>query len=166
MNEIWKSIEGYEGMYEVSSIGKIKGIPRKFRTNTKILKPLINIKNKYTYVQLSTGGKIKAVRVHRIVAMAFIPNTDNKPYVNHKDGNKSNNCLDNLEWVTESENTQHALDNDLIAKGEKSYLSKISLETAKYIKYSNKSVRALCNELNLKYAHVYNLRKGLIWKDI
>lgn len=101
--EIWKSIEGYEDLYLISSYGQIKSI----RTN-KILK-LNYKKNGYVYVELNKEGTPKTIRVHRLVATAFVENNYNKPYVNHIDGNKSNNNSDNLEWVTGTENNLHAM---------------------------------------------------------
>lgn len=102
MNEEWKDISGYEGLYKVSNLGNVYS----FKTN-KILKTPIG-KRGYPNLNLLKNGKQKLYVVHRLVAKAFIPNPDNKPEVNHIDGNKTNNCVDNLEWVTSRENTLHA----------------------------------------------------------
>lgn len=104
MLEIWKNIEGYNGKYQVSSWGKI----RNAETGT-ILKPYRNSKG-YLKVGLHVKGKRIPVkhRVNRLVAQAFIPNPNNLPQVNHKDGNKENNSFTNLEWVTNEENYIHA----------------------------------------------------------
>ena len=108
MEEIWKDIPGYEGLYQASNLGKIRSIYR----YKKILKQYKNYG--YLHVQLFKNKKQKYSRVHRLVAQTFIPNCENKPYVNHKDGNKQNNCVDNLEWCTAKENTHHALENGLL----------------------------------------------------
>ena len=98
-----KPIEGYEGLYEVDTEGNI------FNRNGKKLSPLGKGLHPYCHVQLCKEGKIKNILIHRIVASTFIPNLNNLPQVNHKDGNKYNNCADNLEWVTLSQNMQHYL---------------------------------------------------------
>ena len=109
MQEIWKDIEGYEGTYQISSLGNIKSLPRK--TNNQFYKGIYlkqTLYKGYLKVQLSNHSKSKWFLVHRLVAMAFIPNPQNKPQVNHIDGNKSNNKVSNLEWVTGSENQIHS----------------------------------------------------------
>ena len=95
MKEIWKDIKDYEGHYQVSNLGRVKSI--KFGKEI-ILKQHINIKGGYYYVCLLKNGKHKNYYVHRLVAEAFLPITDNLPQVNHKDENKLNNSVDNLEW--------------------------------------------------------------------
>ena len=111
MEEIWKDIEGYEGLYQVSNLGRVKSLKRiqKFYHNRsdKILN-LTKCGAGYFKIILSKNGVNKNHMIHRLVAQAFILNPENKPTVNHKDGNKHNNCVDNLEWATYSENIQHA----------------------------------------------------------
>lgn len=109
MEEIWKKIDGYEGLYEISNFGNVKSIPRngtQVKTE-KILKKYITRCN-YLVVVLSKQNKPKRIQIHRLVAKSFIPNPENKPCINHKDGNKHNNYVDNLEWCTYSENLKHA----------------------------------------------------------
>lgn len=119
--EIWKGIEDYKGIYEISNIGKVKCLSRDvvstrfghIRHYPERIAKVYTRNNGYEFVELSKNGKAKKYSVHRLVAQAFIPNPDNKPQVNHIDGNKISNCVENLEWVTCSENIKHAYKNKL-----------------------------------------------------
>lgn len=102
--EIWKDIPGYEGVYQASNIGNIKSL--KFGKE-KILRQSIN-RGGYYYLIFCKNRKQKAHSSHRLIALTFIKNNSSKPDINHKDGNKLNNELSNLEWCTKSENTKHA----------------------------------------------------------
>lgn len=104
--EIWKDILGYEGMYQISNFGRVKSLRYHRSKKQKVLKP--NLTGEYAYVNLSINNHYHSVKIHRAVATAFIPNPNNKPFVNHKDGNKFNNMVENLEWVTAAENVAHA----------------------------------------------------------
>jgi|LakMenEpi03Aug12_release.lakeMendotaPanAssembly.Ray.scaffolds.fasta_scaffold1209567_2 hypothetical protein len=109
--ENWKDVEGYEGLYQVSNLGRIKSLPHvnylgRLRQEC-ILGNRLSDRGYHTAV-LYNNGKPKSFRVHRLVANAFIDNPNNKPHVNHIDGVKSNNLVSNLEWVTISENQKHA----------------------------------------------------------
>lgn len=116
MKELWKDIKGYEGCYQVSNLGRIKSLDRmtnnqygEYFMKGRILKNSI-IKDKgYCRVSLNNGNGKISKRVHRLVAEAFIPNPENKLEVNHKDGNKLNNCVSNLEWCTNKENIEHSI---------------------------------------------------------
>jgi hypothetical protein len=124
-NEYWKDIEGYEGLYQVSNLGRVKSL----RSN-KILKQQTD-KNGYKRVILSYLNKQKCFQVHRLVAIAFILNTDDKPTVNHEDGNKENNLVSNLSWATNSEQTKHAIKNKLIDLSKRDYKSIIEKTISK-----------------------------------
>jgi hypothetical protein len=103
-----KDVVGFEGYYKVTEEGEVYSV-RAERFLKKSLK-----KNGYEYIELNVGGKVVHKRVHRLIAEAFVSNDCGKPYVNHLDGNKSNNCSENLEWVTGSENNLHAVDTGLV----------------------------------------------------
>lgn len=103
--EIWKDIQGYEGLYQVSNLGMIR--------STRGLRNQVGNGYGYLCVDLWKHNKRKRFYVHRLVANAFLKNEHNYPTVNHKDGNKSNNCVSNLEWCTYSYNNVHALKNGL-----------------------------------------------------
>lgn len=134
MQEIWKDVIGYEGLYQVSNTGKIKSLSRLIKSgpNGRTRKlpeqymKLPNTKFGYVCVPLRNGKKQKRIFVHRLVADAFIPNLDNKPCVNHIDCNTKNNCAANLEWCTHKENTNHAMQNHLLDNALKK-LKKISV---------------------------------------
>lgn len=113
-NEVWKDIEGYEGLYQVSNIGNIKSLERDVvysnsaihHYEEKLLKPS-KIGGGYLQVTLSKDGEAQNVLVHIIIANAFIPNPNNLPQVGHMDDNKENNTIDNLYWTTAKENNTH-----------------------------------------------------------
>lgn len=115
MKEQWKSIEGTDGAYEVSNTGKIRSNNYLGHGRQKELSLSKDHKG-YMRVRIYIDGKRPTIKVHRAVAKAFIPNPENKPEVNHKDGNKENNRVDNLEWSTSCENTTHAYDTGLKEK--------------------------------------------------
>lgn len=102
MKEIFKDIKGYEGAYQISNFGNVRSLKR------NILLRQSPDRKGYLHIILYKNNKSKVGRIHRLVAETFIPNPENKPQVNHKDGNKLNNCVNNLEWVTNSENQKHA----------------------------------------------------------
>lgn len=106
MEEIWKEVPGFETKYAVSSFGNVKNLKR-----NKLLSPSKSKTNPYWKFSLGIGVKDKAwsIPVHRLVAMTFLPNPDNLPEVHHIDHNKENNRLDNLQWVSKSDNIKAAI---------------------------------------------------------
>lgn len=102
MNELWKDIEGYEGLYQISSFGNVRSL-----INNIILKPFPDKRKKYRKVVLNKNGERKIFRVARLVAKHFIPNPLNKEQVNHIDNDSENDNVSNLEWVTNLENRIH-----------------------------------------------------------
>lgn len=113
MEEIWRPVKEYEGYYEVSNLGRVRSIDRYVNTkgdskrirNGRVLKGILH--NEYVWVTLSKDNLKSKKRVHRIVAEAFLPNPDNLPQVNHKDEDKTNNNVDNLEWCTAKYNMNY-----------------------------------------------------------
>lgn len=111
--EIWQDVKDFEGLYKVSNYGRVYSVERKnndsqrrgsYQTGRMMCQ---RTNNGYKTIKLLKNGNEKAIRVHRLVAEHFIPNLENKPFINHKDLNRSNNYVDNLEWVTPQENTVH-----------------------------------------------------------
>jgi hypothetical protein len=117
MTEEWKDIEGYENLYQVSNLGRVKSLERYEESNSfigvrrrgeRILKPIIKPSG-YLQVALSKNSKAKTFTVHRLVAQAFIPNPENKPCIDHVNTNPSDNRLENLRWCTHKENSNNPL---------------------------------------------------------
>ena len=108
MTEIWRDIKGYEGLYQVSNLGNVRRLVGFRCRNERIIKPRKKA-NGYLQVILQDNGIKKCVHIHRLVAEAFIPNTDNLPEVNHIDEDKTNNRVSNLEWCTRKYNAEYSL---------------------------------------------------------
>ena len=159
IDEIWKPVPGYEGLYEVSTSGRVKACARtvvgrnqssefKRYYPEKIL-AFHYLEHGYTQVYLNKDGHSKGFLVHRLVAQVFIPNPENKPEVNHKDRNAKNNSLTNLEWVTKQENIDHALDNgwnphlSRLGKKNSEYHNKRISETHRNKVYTDEGIRKL-----------------------
>lgn len=113
--EIWKSVKGFEGIYEVSDCGRVKG-------KKGIMKPTIS-RTGYLHLTLCKNGKRYSVNIHRLVAETFIPNPNNLPMVNHKDEVKINNCVENLEWCTNTYNVNYGSSPSKISKSTKKRFS-------------------------------------------
>jgi hypothetical protein len=146
----WKDIINFEGLYKISSDGEIVNI----RTN-KILEP--NKSGRYLYYSLSKNAKPLYRYLHRMIAQCFIENIDNKPQVNHIDGNRRNNKIENLEWATASENITHAHKNNLIKCTEK------RIESARKLgKTRNKYI--LCTQTGVFYESCTEASKLLLGK--
>lgn len=172
--EIWKDIVGYEGFYQVSNLGKIKGLDRfvssshncKRLVKGKIIKPTIRVC--YHKVCLSKPNQIWQVSVHRLVALHFIENPENKPQVNHKNGIKTDNRVDNLEWCTTFENRQHAFDTGLqkAIKGEKHYISKLTEKDVLDIRKSSLLQRELSLIYGVHRVCISQVKLRKTWKHI
>ena len=109
MEEIWKDIDGYEGLYQISNLGNVKSLNYCGRGYAKNLTPKCNNSGRL-WVELRGRGNPKQMLIHRLVGMAFIPNPNNYPQINHIDENPKNNRVENLEWCTGSYNIQYFLE--------------------------------------------------------
>jgi hypothetical protein len=165
INNIWRDIIGYEGYYQISLIGEI----RKTKTG-RLLKYQID-KQGYWRVILCKNYNIKSFLVHRLIGIHFIFNDDidNKTMINHKDGNKLNNSIDNLEWVTRSGNIRHAYDHGLMDMGYKP-VYKLDKYTGIILK-RYESISEAANDVVVSPSSIssalkgrYKTAKGFIWK--
>jgi len=154
MKEIFKPIKDFPN-YEISNLGNVKSLGNSKWRKEKIMKSSVWNKG-YKMLILCKNGKEKAMQVHRLIATAFIPNPLNKPQVNHIDGNKINNSVSNLEWVTARENTQHAFRLGLMAvpKGESVYCAKLNNEQVLEIRELYKTGKYTQNKLGEMYSVV------------
>lgn len=147
--------------YEITKEGKIISLKHNKRHEIK------GYVDRYGYrrVLIYINGKRKKHFVHRLVAEKYIPNPDNLPQVNHKDGNKLNNCVDNLEWVTPKENIKHAIINGF---RDCHGAHKLSVNDVKNIKklFSEKSMREIAEMYNVSLSCIHHIHAGHTWKNI
>ena len=172
MKEIWKEIKGYRGRYQVSNLGTVRSMPASMTCRKKILKPHKSGKG-YLSCGLSKDGIRKSFYIHRLVAEYFITNYDDKPQVNHIDGNKLNNCASNLEWCTPKENIQHSVRTGLSPLGKNHHSNKaihqFTMEMEFVAEYY--SIRQASNATGIYYCGIslclsgkYKHSGGYIWK--
>lgn len=173
--EVWKSVKGYEGLYEISNQGRLKGL-EKIRIigygGTRIypetiFTPTPNTKG-YCVCVLRDHGKSKTFSIHRLVAEHFLERLDCKNSVNHKNGIKSDNRVENLEWCTVKENNDHAKETGLLAFGEKNPNSKISeIEAIKILSLKGKkSAKELSSRYGITKESIWNIWKKASWSHI
>lgn len=179
--EIWKDIKGYEGKYQISNIGRVKSLKRKCKSNNSFSRTVKEIVKKQT--KCSTSGLYRKVKlykdadfewilVHRLVASAFLDNPLIKPMVNHKNSIPYDNRVENLEWVTASENNKHGYDFGSHKKvyGEQhkgSKLKKFQVDEIrkKYIKNVYGMMR-LAKEYKVCYYTIWDVINNNTWKEI
>jgi hypothetical protein len=161
ITEVFHDIEGYEGLYEVSNLGRI-------RRGNKILNPP-KYSTGYRVQKLSKEGVAERVLVHRLVAKAFILNPEDKPCVNHKDGNKENNSVTNLEWITLKDNIIHATKTGLRSKGSAHPTAKLKESDIPLIRelLSRKlPQRKIADFFGVRQAAIRDIKNNLTWKHV
>lgn len=174
-NEIWKPVVGYEGLYEVSNLGRVRSLDRYAKQpkgglrliKGRILNQYIN-RCGYLFVSLSKNGKVKKITIHRLVAQAFIPNPDNLPEVNHKDECKTNNRADNLEYCTRKYNLYYGTGNSRRADKQSKPVLQFDLQ-GNFIKEWSSLIEAGRNgfgqgNISLCCQGKQKFHKGFIWK--
>lgn len=132
MTEIWKDIKDYEGLYQVSNLGRVKSLNYRHTGRERVMEPSKH-KVGYLLVSLCKDGKQKTFLIHRLVAEDFIPNPENKPEVNHKSENKQDNRVENLEWVWHKDNCNHGTRNKRVAKAQSKTVIQFS-KTGEFIR--------------------------------
>ncbi len=174
--EIWVPIKGYEGLYEVSNLGRVKSLDklRNFRyvgfknpLKGKLIKGFDA--HGYRRVSLCKNGKYKKIYIHVLVARAFIPNPENKPEVNHKDGIKINNRELNLEWNTNKENRDNAVKMGLMIHGSNHHRAKLSESQVLLIrKQYSKGISGIkiAKEYNMNASTIYDIINRTHWKYV
>lgn len=135
MEEIWKPIKGYEGKYYISNKGNVLAENYERSGKSKLLKPTLTTTG-YLKVELWVGSKRKTYRLHRLIAEAFIPNPQNKQFIDHINTIKTDNRIENLRWVTRSENMNNPLTKKKISESSKG--RKVSIETRQKLSYATK----------------------------
>jgi DNA-directed RNA polymerase specialized sigma subunit len=175
--DIFRDIEGYKGIYQISNTGIIKSLDRKIQTKNgvirflkgKVLKQSLNTYG-YKTILLCANGISKNKLVHRLIANTFIENKDNNICINHKDGVKTNNNICNLEWVTHSENLKHAYDLKLKipnviskVKGVDHKLSKLNESDVIKIYNLNKPQREIASIFNISLSRVNQIKNKKAW---
>ena len=165
MDEIWRDIEGYEGLYQISNKGRVKSL---YKGSERILKPWDNGRG-YLLVTLCKNGVALSKSIHRLVAISFIINPENKPQVNHKDENKSNNCIENLEWATAKENNNYGTHNERITGRPPVPIIQYS-KSGEFIRWW-KSAREVERVLGIANSHIIDCCRGkqkssggFVWK--
>lgn len=169
MEEIWKDIVGYEGFYQISNLGNVKSLSRINSQTEIILK--FGFNGDYNTVVLMKDKKPRTFRIHRLVALHFIPNPQIKPQVNHKDGVKTNNCVYNLEWNTLSENRLHAyrtgLQKPTIGENVKTHkLTEKNVREIRRLKLTGASNVHISEILKINYSTLRDVVNNVSWKHV
>lgn len=164
----WEAAKGFEGYYLISPNGEVYSV-----RGRRLLKPFVNQKCGYAQVELNLNGAAAKHLIHRMVAEAYIPNPDSLPCVNHKDGNKRNNCAENLEWVSYGDNMKHASEHGLLkTKGENNPASKLTEEDVRYIKAACKrgdrefGTAALGRKFGVDHKAISSIINGKTWREV
>lgn len=152
MEEIWKDIEGFEGLYQVSNLGRVKS-----SYTNRVLKGYKDTCG-YLLVGLYKNNIRSSKKIHRLVAQAFIPNHENKPEVNHIDENKTNNIVSNLEWMTAKENSNHGTRNERVSKTKNIPIIAINLKTGESTDFCSGKECAI--QLGLDPSNITKVIKG------
>lgn len=163
--EIWKPVVNYDGFYEVSSRGSVRSLGGRRGSSKRILKQA-DVKG-YLCLALSVNGVRRTRLAHRLVAEVFLDNPLGLTEVNHKDGNKRNNCVENLEWTTHADNIAHAVRTKLTDNtGQNHGMHKFSEQAAVFIRTTKIAPRILAKKYGISDRTVSDIRRGKSWKHL
>lgn len=168
--EEWRDIVGFEGFYKISNYGRVVSLERRVVTKRnyvyhykkKMMRP--HFDEEYVKVQLRTSlGKSKGYRLHRLIAEAFIPNPENLPQVNHVNGNKSDNRIENLEWCTHQHNVDHAIITGLKEIATRRHVTEEQVRQVRVELNNGLTYPQIVKKLNITEAIIGNIKRGNSW---
>lgn len=180
-NEIWKDVPGYDGKYQVSNMGRVRGLPRNsvMKNGSDVIRKLkgrimsfgvCGSRVKYHSIKLCKDSKIETITIHRLVATVFVKNPHGKPHINHINNNSFDNRATNLEWCTPQENMSHAMKNgrwDI--RGEKQHLSKLNTKSVVSIRKMitlGIKFNDIANKFKIDPSTISDINRGKTWKHI
>jgi hypothetical protein len=177
MTEIWKPIPGYEGYYDVSTEGRVRGLARSITTKAGYTKswpardmiPRLNKDNGYPQVMLWRDGRGWTVYVHKLVAETFLGSRPDGKQCGHLDGDKRNARLSNLAWVTPAENREHQNDHGTSRRGERHQYAKLTEEQVREIRRrfdAGEPRKAMAREYGVSWRNLYNIARRESWRHI
>lgn len=175
IEERWLPIKEYSGVYEVSDMGRVRSIDRSITTSNSETKfvhgKIIRVSKNphgYSVVKLSRNGTVKHYQVHRLVLLSFLGRENSKTVANHKNSNRNDNRLTNLEWVTQAQNMRHMVESGRSLKGEKNKSAKLTpceVEKIKsYYKKGTETHRSIAKKFNVSHNCIGLILRGETWK--
>lgn len=168
VGERWVDIIGYEGLYRISTLGRVSSYPKVQNGNKMIIRKITIDNRGYYRVCVGHNRKKETFKVHRVVAAHFIPNPNNLKEINHIDGNKLNNSVDNLEWSNRSLNIRHAFNTGLIQpqRGSKNGFSILNEKQVTEIFQSNDTLKKLAIKYRVSKYCIYDIKRGRSWNHV
>lgn len=175
MNEIWKDIEGYEGYYQVSSHGKVRSMEREVpdpriksgvkKVSSRVMKPGVHNRG-YLKVSLRKGGAKQMLYIHRLVGSAFLERDEHRTTINHLDGDKTNNHVSNLEWLSHLDNVRHARETGLAPTRPRAKITKLDVLWIREWLSQGFKQQAIAEAFGLDARSISAINVGRTWGDV